>query len=136
MAKHEEFEKELNVQVTTMITEKHIKHNLMALDWKNLQDNNPIIQHVLKLKCCNSDKNARKDKNADWHTLEEYLLTVVDSYDAKVYGDWQKDFTLLNDMLFINNTPKSSTNTALLFVVSFSKPGGIGSMPPGCGTPG
>ena len=37
VAKHEDFEKELNVQVTTMITEKHIKHNLMGLDWKNLQ---------------------------------------------------------------------------------------------------
>ena len=63
--KHEEFEKELNVQVATMITEKHIKHNLMGLDWKSLQENDPIIQHVLKWKCRNSDKNAKKDKNAD-----------------------------------------------------------------------
>ena len=36
VAKHEEFEKELNIQVTTMIMEKHIKHNLMGLDWKSL----------------------------------------------------------------------------------------------------
>ena len=116
MAKHEEFEKELNVQVTMMITEKHIKHNLTGLDWKSLQENDPIIQRVLKWKCCNSDKNAKKDKNADWHTLEEYLLMVVNSYDAKVYGNWQKDFTLLNDMLFINDTPKGSTDMVLLFV--------------------
>ena len=33
-------------------------------------------------------------------------------YNAKVYGDWQKDFTLLNDMLFINDTPKGSTDMA------------------------
>ena len=32
VAKHEQFEKELNVQVATMITEKHIKHNLTGLD--------------------------------------------------------------------------------------------------------
>ena len=59
VAKHEEFEKELNVQVTTMITEKHIKHNLTGLDWKSLQGNDPIIQHVLKWKHCNSDKNTK-----------------------------------------------------------------------------
>ena len=121
MAKHEEFEKELNVQVAMMITEKHIKHNLMGLDWKSLQENDPIIQHVLKWKCRNSDKNAKKDRNTNWHTLEEYLLTVVNLYDTKAYGDRQKDFTLLNDMLFINDTPKGSTDTALLFIVPASK---------------
>ena len=121
VAKHEEFEKELNIQVATMIMEKHIKHNLTGLDWKSLQKNDPIIPHVLKWKCHNSDKNAKKDKNADQCTLEEYLLTVVNSYNAKAYGDWQKDFTLLNDMLFMNNTPKGSTDTALLFVVPASK---------------
>ena len=121
VAKHEEFEKELNVQVTTMITEKYIKHNLMGLDWKCLQENDPIIQHVLKLKHRNSNKSAKKDKNANRHTLEEYLLTVVNSHDTKVYGDWQKDFTPLNNMLFINDTLKGSTDTALLFVVPASK---------------
>ena len=121
VAKHEEFEKELNVQVTTMIMEKHIKHNLMGLDLKSLQENDPIIQHILKWKCCNSNNNVKKDKNTDWCTLEEYLLMVVNSYDAKTYGDWQKDFTLLNDMLFINNTPKGSTDMALLFIVPASE---------------
>ena len=121
VAKHEEFEKELNVQVAMMITEKHIKRNLMGLDWKSLQENDPIIQHILKWKHHNSNKNSKKDKNADRHTLEEYLLMVVNSYDAKAYGDRQKDFTLLNDMLFINDTPKGSTDMALLFVVPASK---------------
>ena len=121
VAKHEEFEKELNVQVATMITEKHIKHNLTGLDWKSLQESNPIIQHILKWKCHNSNKNIKKDKNADRHTLEEYLLMVVNSYDAKAYGDRQKDFTLLNDMLFINDTLKGSTDMVLLFVVPASK---------------
>ena len=121
VAKHEEFEKELNIQVAMMITEKHIKHNLTGLDWKSLQENDPIIQHVLKWKCCNSKKNTKKDKNTDRHTLEEYLLMVVNSHDAKVYSDQQKDFTLLNDMLFINDTPKGSTDMVLLFIVPASK---------------
>ena len=79
VAKHEEFEKELNVQVATMVTEKHFKHNLTGLDWKNLQENDPIIQHILKWKCHNSNKNVKKDRNADRHMLEEYLLMVVNS---------------------------------------------------------
>ena len=87
IAKHEEFEEELNVQVEAMVTEKHIKHNLMGLDWKSLQENDPIIQHVLKWKHCNNDKGAKKDKNADRRTLEQYLLMVVNSHDAKAYGD-------------------------------------------------
>ena len=46
---------------------------------------------------------------------------VVNSHDAKAYGNWQKDFTLLNDILFINNTLKGSTDMALLFIVPASK---------------
>ena len=121
VAKHKEFEEELNVQVAAMVTEKHIEHNLMGLDWKSLQENDPIIQHVLKWKCRNNDKGAKKDKNADRRTLEQYLLTVVNSHDAKAYGNQQKDFTLLNHMLFINDTPKGSTDMALLFVVPACK---------------
>ena len=121
IAKHEEFEEELNVQVAAMVTEKHIKHNLTGLDWKSLQENDPIIQHVLKWKHRNNDKGSQKDKNTDRHTLEQYLLMVVNSHDTKAYGNWQKDFTLLNDMLFINDTPKGSTDMALLFVVPACK---------------
>ena len=81
----------------------------------------PIIQHVLKWKRHNNDKGTKKDKNANRPTLEQYLLTVVNSHDAKVYGNRQKDFTFLNDMLFINDTPKGSTDMALLFVVPACK---------------
>ena len=47
-----------------------------------------------------------------------FALNIVtsDKIDHTL-GNWQKDFTLLNDMLFINDTPKGSTDMALLFVV-------------------
>ena len=64
VAKHKEFEMELNIQVTTLIMQKHMKHNLTGLDWKGLQEDDPIMWHMLKWKCCNGDKNA-KDKNPD-----------------------------------------------------------------------
>ena len=122
VARHEEMEKELSIQVAAMVTERHIKHNLTGLNWRTLQEEDPIIQHVLKWKQHNSDKNARKDKNhADRCMLEEYLLTVVNVHDAKAYGNRWKDLTLLNDLLFINNTPKGSTDMVLLFVVPACK---------------
>ena len=46
---------------------------------------------------------------------------MVNSHEAKVYSDWQKDFTLLNDTLFINDTLKGRTDTVLLFIVPASK---------------
>ena len=49
------------------------------------------------------------------------MLTMVNSYDAKAYGDRQKELTLLNNMLFINNILKGSTDIALLFVVPACK---------------
>ena len=55
----------------------------MGLDWKSLQENDPIIQHVLKGKHHNNDKGAKKDKNTDRRTLEQHLLMVVNSHDTK-----------------------------------------------------
>ena len=49
------------------------------------------------------------------------MLTVVNQYGTKSYSDRQKDFTLLNDMLFLNDTPKGSTDMTLLFMVPASK---------------
>ena len=50
MAWHEEIEKELSIKVATMVTEKQIKHNLTSLDWRALQENDPIIQRMLNWK--------------------------------------------------------------------------------------
>ena len=49
------------------------------------------------------------------------MLMVVNSYNAKAYSDRQKDLTLLNNMLFIHDTLKGSTDMVLLFVVPASK---------------
>ena len=40
---------------------------------------------------------------------------------CKAYCKRQNDLTLLNDMLFINDTPKGSTDMVLLFVVPACK---------------
>ena len=123
ITKHEEVEKENTALVAQLVVTRHIKHNLVRTDWKALQEADPILRHVLKWVCQNdgrikANKNAR---NTDCHTLEEYLKTVINLFNAKAYGDRQKDLVIQNDLLFIKDTPKNCTESVLLFVVPANK---------------
>ena len=122
ITKHEEVEKENAALVAQLVGTRH-KHNLVSTDWKALQEADPILKHVLKWVRQNdgrtkADKNAR---NADRHTLEEYLKTVINPFDAKAYGERQKDLIIQNDLLFIRDMPKNYTESVLLFVMPANK---------------
>ena len=112
IAKHEEVEKENAALVAQLVATRQIKHNLVRTDWKALQEADPILRHVLKWVRRNdgrtkADKNAR---NADRRTLEEYLKTVINPFDAKAYGERQKDLVIQYDLLFIRDMPKNCTD--------------------------
>ena len=62
--------------------------------------------------------NAR---NADRHTLEEYLKTVINPFNAKAYGKRQKDLVIQNNLLFIRDMPKNCTESVLFFVMPANK---------------
>ena len=123
IAKHEEVEKENATLVAQLVVTRHIKHNLVSTNWRALQEADPILRHVLKWVRPNdgrtkADKNAR---NADHRTLEEYLKTVINPFDAKAYGKRQKDLVIQNDLLFIRDMPKNCTESVLLFVMAANK---------------
>ena len=123
IAKHEEVEKENTTLVAQLVVTRHIKHNLVSTDWKALQEADPILKHVLKWvrqkdERTKANKNAR---NADCRTLEEYLKTVINPFDAKAYGERQKDLVIQNDLLFIRDMPKNCMESVLLFVVPANK---------------
>ena len=123
IAKHEEVEKENTTLVAQLVATRHIKHNLVGTDWKALQEADPILKHVLKWVHQNdgrtkADKNA---KNADHHTLEEYLKTVINPFDTKAYGKRPKDVIIQNDLLLIRDMPKNCMESVLLFVVPANK---------------
>ena len=123
IAKHEEVEKENTALVAQLVATRHIKHNLIGTDWRALQEADSILKHVLKWVHRNdgrtkADKNAR---NADCHTLEEYLKTVINPFVAKAYGKRQKDLVIQNDLLFIRDMPKYCTESVLLFIVPANK---------------
>ena len=123
ITKHEEVEKENAALVAQLVVTRHIKHNLVGTNWKALQEADPILRHVLKWVCQNNgktkaDKNAR---NTDCHTLEEYLKTVINPFDAKAYSNRQKDLVIQNDLLFIKDMPKNCTESVLLFIIPVNK---------------
>ena len=121
MKKHEEMEKQNTIHLANLVAMKHVKHNLMGTNWKALQEADPIISHVLKWKKMN-ESNRTKDKNhRDRHTLEEYLLTVVNTFDAKVYGLRQKDLVYQNGLLYMKETTVNTTDEMLLFIVPANK---------------
>ena len=114
--KHEEIEEQNAIHLANLVAMKHIKHNLTGTNWKALQEADPIISHVLKWKRM-SESNRRKDKNNhDRHTLEEYLLTVVNAFDAKAYGLRQKDLVYQNGLLYVKETTTNTTDEMLLFI--------------------
>ena len=121
MKKHEEIEEQNAIHLANLVAMKHIKHNLMETNWKALQEADPIISHVLKWKRMN-ESNRTKDKNhRDRRTLEEYLLTVVNAFDAKAYGLRQKDLVYQNGLLYVKETTTNTTDKMLLFIVPANK---------------
>ena len=116
-------EKENAALVAQLVVTRHIKLNLVRTDWKALQEADPILQNILKWVHRNdgrtkADKNAR---NANHRTLEEYLKTVINPFNAKAFGDRQKDFVIQSDLLFIKNTPKNCMESMLLFLIPANK---------------
>ena len=121
MRKHEETEKQNAIQLANLVAMKHVKHNLMGTNWTALQEADPIISHVLKWKKMD-ESNRMKDKNhRDRCTLEEYLLTVVNAFDAKAYGLCQKDLVYQNGLLYVKEIARNTTDEVLLFVVPANK---------------
>ena len=69
-----------------------------------------------------SKSNRTKDKNSrDSRTLEEYLLTVINAFDAKAYGLCQKDLVYQNGLLYMKETTTNTTDEMLLFIVPANK---------------
>ena len=120
ITKYEEMEKENVTLVAMLFAMKHIKHNLVGTNLRALQEAVPILQHIMKWIHWN-DGRSKNDKNTDRCTLEEYLKTVVNYFDAKAYGNRQKDLVLQNKLLFLRDTPKNSTDSVVLFIVPANK---------------
>ena len=64
LAKHAELDRQVAVDLATLIAQKNIKHNLTSTNWRELQCKDPILQHVLTWKDLHTYKLRTKgDKN-------------------------------------------------------------------------
>ena len=119
--RHIEIEEQNALHLAHLVVTHHVKHNLMGTNWKALQEADPIISQVLKWKKIN-EANMTKDKNhRDHRTLEEYLLTVVNTFNIKAYGLCQKDLVYQNGLLYMKETASNTTDELLLFIVPANK---------------
>ena len=119
--KHEEIERENALHLANLVATRHVKHNLTGMNWKALQEADPIISQVLKWKKLNEANRTKDKKLRDRRTLEEYLLTVVNAFDTKAYGSHQKDLIYQDGLLYMKETSTNTTDELLLFIVPASK---------------
>ena len=82
--------------------------NLANLDWVEAQRRDLVIPTVI-----NWIKRPRGDKR----TLAEYLTGVASEYEKCFYAAHQKEFTVQDNLLYLQATPTNSQDSAPVFVV-------------------
>ena len=94
---------------------KHDKRfwNLMNQDWVQTQMQDPVLHHVIEW--------IRRPR-ANASTLDEFMWARrIPEIDRRYYAQWQKDFVLKDNLLFLNITPSNSMETVSVFVVPARK---------------
>ena len=101
-------DQEVIVWYTQIVKQHKNFRNLANQDWVRAQSKDPIIPQVIKW--------IQQPKN-DHRKLEEYLVGVASDYEKRFYIAQQKEFTLLDNLLYLQVTPTNSQDMAPVFVV-------------------
>ena len=104
----ERVDQEVIVRYTQIVKQHKNFQNLANQDWVIAQSKDPVIPHVIKW-----IQRPRKDHRK----LEEYLARVASDYERCFYAARQKEFTLQDNLLYLQVTPTNSQDTAPVFVV-------------------
>ena len=99
---------EVILRVTQLACQDKKFRNLRTEDWRQAQEMDPVIPHVLEW--------LRLPKN-DRTRLKDFLWGKVSEADCRAYGLREKDFKKRDHILFIKTTPPGSIGTILVFVV-------------------
>ena len=93
----------------TQIMKQHKQFcNLANLDWVEAQRRDPVIPTII---------DWIKRPKGDRRTLAEYLAGVASEYKKCFYAAHQKEFTIQDNLLYLQATPANSQDSALVFVV-------------------
>ena len=104
----EHVDQKVIVWYTHIVKQHRNFRNLANQDWVRAQSRDPVIPQVIKW-----IQWPRKDHRK----LEEYLVGVASNYKKRFYAARQKEFTLQDNLLYLQVTPTNSQDTAPVFVV-------------------
>ena len=101
-------DQEVIVWYTQIVKQHRNFRNLANQDWVRAQSGDPIIPQVIKW--------IQWPRN-DHRKLEEYLVGVASDYEKCFYTAQQKEFTLQDNLLYLQVTPTNSHNKTPVFVI-------------------
>ena len=104
----ERVDQEVIVRYTQIVKQHKNFQNLANQDWVRAKSKDPVIPRVIKW-----IQRLRKDHRK----LKEYLARVVSNYEKHFFAARQKEFTLQDNLLYLQVTPTNSQDTAPVFVI-------------------
>ena len=104
----EQVDQEVIVRYTQIVKQHKNFRNLANLDWVEAQRRDPVIPTVISW-----IKQPRGDKRM----LAEYLTGVASEYEKHFYAARQKEFTVQDNLLYLQATPTNSQDSVPVFVV-------------------
>ena len=104
----ERVDQEVIVRYTQIVKQHKQFWNLANLDWVKAQNKDPVIPQVVRW---------INRPQGDHRKLEEYLAGVASDYEKRFYAAHQKEFTIQDNLLYLQATPANSQDTALVFVI-------------------
>ena len=101
-------DQEVIVRYTQIVKQHKQFRNLANLDWVKAQNKDPVIPKVVRW---------INRLQGDHRKLEEYLAGVASNYEKRFYTARQKEFTIQDNLLYLQATPANSQDTAPVFVI-------------------
>ena len=101
-------DQEVIVRYTQIMKQHKQFRNLANLDWVKAQNKDPVIPQVVRW---------INRPRGDHRKLEEYLARVVSDYEKRFYTARQKEFTIQDNLLYLQATPANSQDTVPVFVI-------------------
>ena len=104
----ERVDQEVIVQYTQIMKQHKNFQNLANVNWVEAQRRDPVIPAVI---------NWIKQPRGDKRTLAEYLTGVASEYEKCFYAAHQKEFTVQDNLLYLQASPTNSQDSTPVFVV-------------------
>ena len=101
-------DQEVIVRYSQIVKQHKNFRNLANLDWVESQGEDPVIPTVI---------NWVKRPKGDKRTLVECLAGVASEYEKRYYAARQKEFTIQDNLLYLQATPTNSKDSVPVFVV-------------------